>query len=142
MNCPDTDRLIDLATGGVSDPTLSAHMDECPSCQEELQLIRMVAATRRPETTVSEDLVQRTMAAIDFEQDRRRERREIWIQGIWSAVLGSLTVVLVGLVTGGDAGSPRALLVIALLLGLASGVVMIQTGWSSAEDGWVEAGGS
>lgn len=142
MNCPDTDRLIDVATGRVSDPTLSAHMDECPSCQEELQLIRMVAATRRPETTVSEDLVQRTMAAIDFEQDRRRERREIWIQGIWSAVLGSLTVVLVGLVTGGDAGSPRALLVIALLLGLASGVVMIQTGWSSAEDGWVEAGGS
>jgi len=133
MNCPDTDRLIDLATGRVSDPTLSAHMDECPSCQEELQLIRMVAATRRPETTVSEELVQRTLAAIDFEQDRRRERREIWIQGIWSAVLGSLTVVLVGLVTGGDAGSPRALLVIALLLGLVSGVVMIQTGRSSAE---------
>jgi len=134
MNCPDTDRLIDLATGRVSDPTLSAHIDECPSCQEELQLIRMIATARRPETTVSEELVQRTLAAIDFEQDRRRERRGVWIQGIWSAVLGSLTVVLVGLVTsGGDVPSPRALLVYSLVLGLISGAAMIQTGSSSRE---------
>jgi hypothetical protein len=127
MNCPDTDRLIDLATGWVSDPTLSAHIDECPSCQEELQLIRMIATARRPETTVSEELVQRTLAAIDFEQDRRGERRGVWIQGIWSAVLGSLTVVLVGLVTsGGDVPSPRALLVYSLLLGTAWGGVAAQ----------------
>jgi LSD1 subclass zinc finger protein len=125
--------LIDVATGHRSDPEISAHAKECPSCREQLQLVRGIASMVRPaeavsEETVSEDLIQRTMEAIDFEQERKVEQRSSKVQGIWSAVLGAFTMLFLGLQTGGDASSPRVLLVCSMLLGLVSGVVTAKAG--------------
>ena len=43
MKCPDIDRLIDSLAAGKSDPEVQAHLEVCPSCRADAQLLTDLA---------------------------------------------------------------------------------------------------
>ncbi len=120
MNCPDTNRLIELVAGGRDDVELQDHLRACSSCQAELRLIQELPAAFRPEFEVPEALVQRVMSGL-AEAPTGRRGRIPGLQLVAACVLGTLTALATIVATGSmGAGGPVELLAFSLVAGLAA----------------------
>lgn len=129
MKCPDTDRLIDLASGGRPDGELESHLDACPDCREDLELIREIPAAFSPRLEVPEHLVQKTMALLRGLLAEEERRRALRMEVLGTAILGSLTAAAVILLTGsGVGGGTGSLLTYCMAIGVLSGAIRFGEG--------------
>ena len=125
MSCPDTNRLIDLGNDELEDLALRAHLQRCPMCRAELQLIREIPAAFRPEIAVSQSLVRRTIAGISLQEDSPRARA---LHAAAAAALGTLTAAATIVVTGStDSGGPLALLIFSVVIGSVAGLYELRS---------------
>lgn len=123
MNCPDTNRLVEVGSGGRGDLDLLAHLQNCPDCRAELRIIRLLPAALRPEFDVPGRLVGRVM--MDLADSRIGHRdRALSVQLVASAVLAAVTAGVTVLATGLIVASgPVDLMAFSLAAGLAAGLV-------------------
>ena len=121
MNCPDTDRLVDLLHADTPDMELLGHVQSCPSCRAELRLVRAIPGTFQPQIQVSERLIRRTVAALDNPTEARRDGGTTHM--FVAAFLGAATIGATLAVTGVAAvGSPGWVVGFSALGGIAVGL--------------------
>lgn len=133
MDCPETDRLVDLYFGEAVDPEEEEHVLGCPSCQEELRFQFLVSAAWESHDEVPEGLVERALARIPAAGTERRSASR-W-QGMAAGLLGLLTV-LGGLGLTGTLGvaGPVVPLVLSATVGVAAAVFQLRDGWAERMD--------
>ena len=124
MNCPDINRLIDLAQANRLDQDLQAHLESCSSCQVEFELVRELPAAFKPAVEVPEMLVTKTMAAVGELGHRQARGGLVSVHTVVAFLLGVVTTVLAIGVTGslGSSGL-NELLVFSVAVGLTSGLM-------------------
>jgi len=130
MDCPETDRLVDLYFGEAVDPEVEDHVLRCPSCQEELRFQFLVSAAWESHEEVPEGLVERALARIPAAGSEGRSD-PLW-PVMAAAVLGVLTV-LGGLGLTGTLGvaGPVVPLVLSATVGAAAAVFQLR--WDGLE---------
>jgi hypothetical protein len=124
MNCPDVNDLIDLWHGHITDPEMEAHAETCSECQENLALFEAIREVYTcPETEVSEELIQKTLAGLD-RVIAEEEKRSLRWNTLGSAVLGGLTVAAAVIVTSG--GLSPTLVPLGLVAGTMAGLAQFK----------------
>ena len=125
MNCPDIDRLIDFLAKGGPEAELEAHLQACPSCRADLQLLREIPAAVLPEMEVPDILVQRVLDETAPLRVLPEGHRVPAAQVAAGILLGVLTTFGTLVATGsGGGGGPAAMLVMSLGVGLGAGFVL------------------
>jgi hypothetical protein len=133
MDCPETDRLVDLYFGEAVDPDVEEHVLGCPSCQEELRFQFLVSAAWESREEVPEGLVERALARIPAAGTERRGASPWPVMA--AALLGVLTV-LGGLGLTGTLGvaGPLVPLVLSATVGVAAAVFQLRDGRAERMD--------
>ena len=131
MSCPDINRLIDLLGADQEDTEVEKHLEECPSCQASVRLLRELPAAFRPEIELPDHLVQGVMDGLSQAEISTEPYRPPGLQVLGSGLLGSLTAISVIVATDSrSAGNPVDLLLFALAVGLTACVIHL----------WLEGG--
>lgn len=131
MNCPDIDRLIEHQMGQSSDPELTTHLKDCPTCRADFETIRVLSEIAAKDEGISEERIALIICSLPKadEPNAFRGKREIHAGVTW--ILGFLTAVGSMAATGvlGTAGMGTG-----LPLAISFGVVCILTQLHSDKD--------
>ncbi len=127
MNCPDINRLIDLAESPEADREIRDHLEDCGTCRATLALIRELPAAYRPEMEVPEELVQKTLGAVFGLEPVTPSPVFVPLHALIAGTLGAVTVVL-GIALSGSVGSggSKELLLFSLGAGLAAALYEVR----------------
>ena len=121
MNCPDTERILDLALKAGMDPAAEAHLANCEDCRRSLRLVQELRAAFDPGMEVPAGLVDSTVELMLGTPVTEEAGSTVWDVSM-AGVLGAVTVLVTAIATGsvGSSGLP-VLLSLALLGAVASG---------------------
>jgi predicted anti-sigma-YlaC factor YlaD len=129
MSCPDINRFIDVIKKDRSDPEVEAHLEECPECRADFEIVKELSVALRPEVEVSEALIERVMASLPFPEVEPEARPVPAAHLFLSGVLGIATTLAVLMGTGaGSSGGPTDMLLFSMLGGVAVVVVQARRG--------------
>jgi hypothetical protein len=119
MNCPDVDRVLTAARGEHEDPSLMAHVQECPKCAAEFTLLATLGGPAASVEPVPPHLVDRVMASLPpisaplppADPARSFDRGH----SVLTFVMASSTAAVVSLLGGG--GARPSIMLFASLVG-------------------------
>jgi len=129
MNCPDIERLLELALGATIDPETEAHLRGCADCRALVRFIAETDAAFTPAIAVPESLVAAAVRGVVTEAGR--EKHDVAGVTLWEAVptglLAAVTVLLAGFATD-SFEVPVAGIVACLLSGVGAVVYELRGG--------------
>lgn len=131
MNCPDIERLLDVALGAAVDPETEAHLRGCADCRMLMRFATETEAAFTPAMDVPEALIASTVGSLIAESTQAV--RHVSDVSLWEAVptglLAAMTVLLAGIFTGSfQGGGPVVGLVACALSGLGAVIYEVRGG--------------
>ena len=133
MNCPDIERLLDLALGATIDPETAVHLRGCADCRALMRFVVETEAAFTPPIEVPESLVSATITGVIASGGRAKHdvgRVTPW-EAAQTGLLAAVTVLLAGVATE-SFQAPTVGLTACLLSGLGAAIYEVREGPGTA----------
>ena len=134
MSCPDIEQLIALGLRESEDQEFAAHVQDCETCQADLQTIKLLAGVERKEWVLSEEMITEIVSNLPDPEAPKMTRGILGLHLCVTAGLGFLTAIFATVATGmiAKVGPPQTLL-LAVAFGTLCMLVNLQMDRNAAD---------